>query len=76
MSKLFDDLAAAYDKLPIDGRLEAEYRRGYADGFGVCSNAVSGKLGQQLFDFWQGRLTDWSTADCNKLELPPEFRAI
>lgn len=61
--------------------LEAEYRRGYCDGFVQAVNAMADlfahRLSRQrvidcLYDFWEQDLMDWRQGDCTREIWPPE----
>lgn len=57
---------------------EADYRRGYADGYIVALQDYAGGLlnediPDELFDFWQADLTTWARGDASKRIEPPTF---
>lgn len=56
---------------------EADYRRGYADGYIMALQDYAGWLDEdtpnELFDFWQHDLTTWALGDASKRIEPPSF---
>ena len=57
---------------------EADYRRGYADGYITALQDYAGGLENEdipdeLFDFWQADLTTWALGDASKRIEPPTF---
>jgi len=63
--------------------MEAEYRRGYCDGFIEAVNAMADLFQRglskqavydRLFDHWEGDLSRWEQGDCGKMVLPPRVR--
>ncbi len=72
-----DDLLAE----PDEPEQEAEYRRGYRDGWIEALNALEHQQrrgGWQhahdaAYGHWQGPLAEWQRGDCTTLVLPPQM---
>lgn len=64
---------------PDEPALEAEYRRGYRDGFIEALNSLEARHGRggwaraadAAWDHWSGPLRTWARADCRTLVEPP-----
>lgn len=82
VKKLHDE--GRLDKLYTEEEREANYRRGYTDGFITAVNAFytlmaeNGMTRAEAYDrcwkHWEQTLTAWECGDCSKVVFPPELR--
>ena len=66
---------------PDEPGQEAEYRRGYRDGFIEALNALEHqqrrggwqRAHDAAYSHWEGPLAEWARGDCTTLVLPPQM---